>query len=977
MARLLLSFLGTFQVQLDQNHVAYFRSANNQGLLIYLALNKSKPIARDLLATLFWPEETEKKARHNLRQSLYRLRGLLEDHQPSGQPFLLVTRQSVQFNPTSDYKLDVEGFLAAIEVNDLNSAVTQYGGDLLPGFTCDSVEFEDWLRLEREHLHQLALETLSAAAQEHLQAGRLVQAQELARRQLKLEPWREQAYRRLMQVYALAGDRANALAQYELCRQQLWENFGVDPAPETQKIFEDIKAGRLGKITAQTTIHTPPKVRHNLPAETTPFIGREEEMADVQRQLTVQQQRLLTILGPGGIGKTRLGLAVAADLLDYFQDGVYFVDLSPLTDAQEMAPAVAAVLNYQAPDNREALLPQLIKTLSRKNLLLILDNFEQVSGGAAIVSRLLQRCPHLSLLVTSRQPLNLASENRCRLAGLRFPDLLTVDDALAYTAVQLFVDSGGRVRSGFELTAANVVYVLHICRLVQGMPLALILAASWLELLTTAEIAGEIEKGLDILTADLEDLPARQRSMRAVFERSWGRLQPEEQQVLARLTVFRGGFSREAAQQVADANLRILLSLANKSFLQRQPDMDRYAMHELLRQFTAEQLEQLGEGDATRFRHCHYFAQLVPVEQRRTLFYLPLLLPHRYAADRDNFQHAWNNALSYGYTNELTDLANGMIILNTTQGIQPTHTTGAALSSLRQLGVAEMDERLLKLRAADLRARQTVEKTHEIKAQIIALIQLLEQTPFHELRYWLCVQLAFLWRLVGTPGLIDSLFEAGSIARGLGDEILENVALAIRLWGHVESGQREEGTQIQLRELLPQFEIHYPDSFVLYAILRGLSLDSAEDEKYTEAISYGTRALNTAKQWKELFWISTAARNLTEIWLRQGLPEKARLQLLELMEWHVALGQDWQMLGFIGGSVLLLPQTIGDDEMIVTILSMMDHHPELTRHNRHIISLNFQRLQDTLGDAVYEAAWERGKELDIDQVVAMLQTAWG
>ena len=200
-------------------------------------------------------------------------------------------------------------------------------------------------------------------------------------------------------------------------------------------------------------------------------------------------------MGPGGIGKTRLSLAVGVKLLDYFQDGVYFVDLSPLNGEEEMAPAIAAVLDYEAPNKREALLPQLVNALSRQNLLLILDNFEQVIGGAAVVSRLLQSCPQLSLLVTSRQPLNLASEARFRLTGLHFPDLLTVEDALNYPAVQLFVDSGRRVRAGFQLTDANVVYVLHICRLVQGMPLALILAASWLELLTTADIARRNRKG--------------------------------------------------------------------------------------------------------------------------------------------------------------------------------------------------------------------------------------------------------------------------------------------------------------------------------------------------------------------------------------------------------------------------------------------------------------------------------------------------
>ena len=264
--------------------------------------------------------------------------------------------------------------------------------------------------------------------------------------------------------------------------------------------------------------------------------------------ITHNNQRLLTILGPGGMGKTRLALAVGSGLL-----------------------------------------PQLLNTLSRQNLLLILDNFEQVVGGVTVVDRLLQTCPNLSILVTSRQRLSLVSESRYPLAGLDFPDLLTVEDALAYTAVQLFVDSGRRVRPSFELSDANIVYVIHICRLVQGMPLALILAAAWLELLTAADIAVEIEKSLGFLASELADLPPRQRSMRAVFDRSWQRLLPEEQDVLERLSIFRGGFTHDTAEQVASANLRILLSLANKSLLQRQPDRGRFALHELLRQYAAEQ----------------------------------------------------------------------------------------------------------------------------------------------------------------------------------------------------------------------------------------------------------------------------------------------------------------------------------------------------------------------------------------------------
>ncbi len=353
----------------------------------------------------------------------------------------------------------------------------------------------------------------------------------------------------------------------------------------------------------------------------------------------------MTIVAPGGMGKTRLAIEVGRHLLPSFRDGVTFVDLAAVTEPDEIGSVVAAALSYQAPDKTQPLLPQLLNSLAQRNILLILDNFEQLVRGASLIDRILKTCPELVILVTSRQPLNLVSESRFPLQGLDFPDLLTVDDALDWSSVQLFVDSGQRARPGYALSDDNLVYVLQICRLVQGMPLALILAAAWLELLSSAEIAVEIERSLGFLSSDLADLPHRQRSMHAVFDRSWQRLQPDEQTVLAKLSVFRGGFSRDAAEQVAGANLRILLSLVNKSLLQRQSDNGRYVMHELLRQYAAEQRKRLGSNEDAQLAHCRYFAQIVPQEMRRVLYFLPLLLPRDYAADRDNFQHAWEYAL--------------------------------------------------------------------------------------------------------------------------------------------------------------------------------------------------------------------------------------------------------------------------------------------------------------------------------------------
>ena len=686
MARFTLNLLDTFQATLNQQPLPHFRSSNNQGMLVYLLLQNDKPIHRGTLATLFWPDETDKNASNNMRQSLYQLRKLLGDLDNPDQPFLLVSRQTVQFNPESDFELDVRQFLHAIDTGDLETAVSYYQGELLPGFTCDSLEFETWLRQERETLHNLALEAMQEVAQDCLQNGRFDQAQTLARQQLKLEPWREQAHRQLMQAFALTGNRSKALAQYNFCQEVLAEELGIEPAAETLKLFEDIKAGRYGSVDATETLLPPVKARHNLPAETTQLIGRDQEVDQISQLLIEDGQRLITILGPGGIGKTRLAQAIGANLLDQFQHGVYFVDLAPLAQSDEMGLAIAATLDYQAPDTAQAMFPQLLKAISHQNLLLILDNFEHLLDGATVVTEILEACPSVTILVTSRQRLNLTIENRFELSGLDFPDWLTPEDALDYTAVQLFMENGRRAQPNFTLTEKNVNDVAHICQLVQGMPLGLVLATSWLELLSPGEIAIEIEKSFDFLSSAMADLPARQRSMHAVFDYSWQMLTPTEQAVLAKLSVFRGGFTREAAEQVADANLRILLSLVNKSLLQRQPESNRYQLHELLRQFAAQKRRKVDSADVAAQAHCHYFASLMAEEVRHQLFYWPVHIPRKYMADRDNIHRAWDYALDHGLVNELSNLVRSVATFSFAQGIRPGTIIRPAISKLQANG---------------------------------------------------------------------------------------------------------------------------------------------------------------------------------------------------------------------------------------------------------------------------------------------------
>ncbi len=649
MARLTLAFLGTLQVTLDSQLITRFRSSKNAALLVYLALQSDRPFPREVLATLLWPEESESDARNNLRQALYQLRKVLGDLDNPDSPYLLVTRQTVQFNNASDYALDVRHFKQKIDSGDLEAAVALYHGELLPGFTCDSLQFEDWLRLEREGLHQLALEAMFEVTEDYLQRGQYDKAQVLARQQLTLESWRESACRQLMRAYALAGDRTNALLQYEQCRDILWDELGVEPAAETVSLYESIEAGDYRQFTTEEFPEPPLDARSDLPSFATSFIGREEELATLNDFIADPNVRLITIVGPGGIGKTRLAVAAAKGNLtaQIFPDGIFFVDLAPLQEPNQIIQSVANILNIPIEgEGDSADKKQLLNSLRPKRSLFVFDNFEHLLSGVSLVADILQAAQDVKILSTSRERLHLMVEQVYPLEGLEFPDWETPQDAAEYTAVRLFLQSAHRNQPDFAIgDDDDLTYLTRICRMVDGMPLALELAASWVDLLTLDDIVHELQQGLDILESELRDLPERQRSMRASFDYSWRRLSEAEQTVFAQLSIFRGGFTRAAAEEVTGASLRQLSHLVNKSLLRFDKGRGRYEIHELLRQFGAEKLGQQPELEAfTDDRHSNHYLRLLAENtdalkgkgKRKALSDIE--------ADLKNVQLAWNHA---------------------------------------------------------------------------------------------------------------------------------------------------------------------------------------------------------------------------------------------------------------------------------------------------------------------------------------------
>ena len=391
----------------------------------------------------------------------------------------------------------------------------------------------------------------------------------------------------------IAAELMLALSTVKWYVRQVFSKLGVNSRHDAVSRAQDI--GLLPReASASSAIH-------NLPAQTTPFVGRETELAELARLLDGSAVRLVTILAPGGMGKTRLAIETAMRQVEKFGDGVFFVALAPISDPENMVSAIAAGVGYTLQGDERTPRRQLLDYLRGKAMLLVLDNAEHLLAGVDLFTEILEECAALRLLVTTRERLRLSSESILVLSGLSLSGQAATDMSAAAT---LFIQSAQRVRPGFEPTAENWPDLLRICRLVMGMPLGLVLAASWVEMLSVNEIADEVERSLDFLAADLRDLPERQRSVRAVFEGTRQRLSAAEDDAFRRLSVFRGGFTREAAHEVAGASLATLTSLSHRSLIRRNPD-GRYEVHELLRQFA---LEALGEDEeAVRDRHSGYF----------------------------------------------------------------------------------------------------------------------------------------------------------------------------------------------------------------------------------------------------------------------------------------------------------------------------------------------------------------------------------
>lgn len=700
------------------------------------------------------------------------------------------------------------------------------------------------------------------------------------------------------------------------------------PTPE-RETFIRVARGEWGteRLARISSLIRPPNLtqassatapRSNLPILPTPLIGRKAELAQLEQILRDPQARLLTLIGAGGIGKTRLAIEAASPLQNEFADGVYFVSLARLHSGRFIIPVIADLIGF-AFHNRTALDPkkQLLDYLAGKALLLLMDNMEHLLKEPEIefLAELLQQSPGVKLLITSREPVNLQDEWIFDVQGLPLPQ----DGETQGTSVELFLQRARRAHVNFNPGEKDYPAILRICKLVDGMPLGIELAAAWVRILSCDEIAKEIERGLDFLHASARDLPPRHRSIRTVFDHSWKLLSGEEQSALAKLSVFQGGFSRDAAEQVAGATLSVLASLVTKSLIQRN-SAGRYDLHELVRQYAADRLaEQPAEKEAAGARHGAYYLSLLSNQeallkssaQRETLAQL--------TTEIDNLRLAWNWGFAHGRYDLFSHAAGAFVWFYDIRGWMAEgndhleHVIQAIdqIESTRKLSV---EESIALARMLTCRAILTFRQGNARLAEIFTERSLKVLRPIHspEARRSAVSYAGIVKYALGKYEAANELFEeAFLLLNEVGNDpwaeavCLSNLGLIAGVMGHQSEGyEKLHASLIKSREA--------GDPRLTTLIINLLTPLVIRLGRFDEASRLIHESLELDTAIGDRWGLGTAYRNLGLLAQMQGDHNNAEDKFLKSLEVFSELGARWDLarsLADLGRTLLAL----GDD----------------------------------------------------------------
>ena len=619
-------------------------SRSAQSLLAYLVLNSGIAHRREKLAGLLWPDATEANARSYLRKALWQARKSMAAGTHGGEEYLLADDISISFNPNADYWLDADAVRGkpteAMPVEEQIEAVSAYQGELLPGF------YEEWVNLERERLRAVFEQKMQVLLGRLVEEGHWAETLDWGERWIALGSTPEPAYRALMVAHAAQGDNAKVAATYERCVEALREELSVEPSEQTRALFTDLRSGRGLPISTESPtqipshdfkgserIHSTRQRRTNITLPLTSFVGREQEIREVKQ--LIASSRLVTLSGPGGCGKTRLALNIADSIVEQFPDGVWLIELASLTNP-DLVPEHTAIEIGLVKEQSRPPIESLLDHLRDRHSLLLFDNCEHLIGAsAALVDLLLRSCESLQVLATSREALNIPGEATWIVPSLSLPEpseVLPVESLMEYDAIRLFVEraEGASSTYAFELTEANAETVTRTCQRLDGIPLAVELAAARLKTLTIAQITTRLDDRFRLLSGGSRTALPRQQTLRATMDWSYDLLPPAEQAMFRYLACFAGGWTLEGAEGIIrptpdaflpdskkfiieDASaLDLLTNLMEKSLVTREGLIDniRYGMLETVREFGREKLQEAGEESSVLDRHLEIFMRL-------------------------------------------------------------------------------------------------------------------------------------------------------------------------------------------------------------------------------------------------------------------------------------------------------------------------------------------------------------------------------
>ena len=655
-----IQLLGGFRVSAGDAELPgiVWRSRKAAQLVKALALAPDHALHREQLHETLWPELPPAAAANNLRQTLHITRRCLQTLPIDPSAHLRTHDERVHLAPDGCVWIDVEAFEAAARdaqrADDPAvcwAAIDRYVGPLLP-----DDRYEDWVALRREALTATYLTLLDDVARLHEAGGEYSPARSALRRIIEVEPTDEAAHRRLMRLYTLTGRRQLALRQYRQLVHALACDLDATPEPATQELFEEIKRGNLSPEPEELASDGRGAIRipeahpvvTNLPHALSSFIGREREVAELCR--LIDTHRLVTLTGPGGAGKTRLAVEVGWKQVSGHRDGVWFVDLTALIDPTLLAQTIADALNIHLGD-RQASLEALISQLQERDVLLILDNCEHLIAACAhLVGTLLNACAGVRVLATSREALRLRGGHPWLVPSLPLPASdAELGEIEVNDSVRLFVDRVRWHRPEFTLSTDNAGAITTICRQLEGLPLALELAASRAAVLSLPELAHRLDDALAVLTDGTRRTPSRQQTLRATLDWSHELLEPFEQILFRRLSIFTGGWNLAAAEAIcpgdgltSSAILGLLSQLVQKSLVVVEVGGDeaRYRLLEPVRQYAAERLRASGEFNDVRHRYAHYYLAFAEEAESRLTGSGQAEWLRRVAREQDNLRDA-------------------------------------------------------------------------------------------------------------------------------------------------------------------------------------------------------------------------------------------------------------------------------------------------------------------------------------------------